>query len=176
VELAYQQVDEATTKLKSLGKDYAFLEPNSISVALQQRNPKDIADRSLDALKATYKRFNNDEIASTEIPTQNRVNRQDLKVLVQAFYVLNDLKLGAVVSDKDFEKESAELLMLFAELAKQPTSKINMDNVKMSYEKLSLGKDKQKEALEELKGILDSLREDFVLFASNATTGTTQQT
>ena len=174
VELAYQQVDQATTKLRSLGTNFTFLELNPISAALQQRNPKDIADRSLDALRAVYKHFNYDETAPTEIPTQNRPNRQDLKLLVQAFYVWNDLKLGALVSDKDYEKEAAELLKLLAELAKQPTSKINMDAVETSYEKLSLGKDRQKEGLEALKAILELRREDLLQLVSNARPETPQ--
>lgn len=173
VELAYQQAGEATTNLNSLGTDFTFLELNTISAALQQRNPKDIVDRSLDALKAVYKHFYYDETTPTESSTQNLVNRQDLKVLVQAFYILNDLKLGALVTDTDYEKEAAELPKLFAELAKQPTSKINMDAVKTSYEKL-LRKERQKEALEELRAILELRREDLLQLVSNASPETPQ--
>jgi hypothetical protein len=81
------------------------------------------------------------------------------------------LTLGAVVGDKDSEKEAAELLKLLEELAKQPSSRIDMSAVKASFEKLSLGREKQKESLEKIKDMLDLQHQDLMLLATS-----TQQT
>jgi hypothetical protein len=171
VELGHQQVDEAAVKLANLGPEFAFLDMKPISTAVQQRYPKEIAERTLEALKTLHRHFDGGDSAPPEGAEQPHFNRQDSRVIVQAFYVLNDLTLGAVVGDKDSEKEAAELRKLLEELAKQPGSKIDIDAVKASFEKLSLGRDKQKEGFEEINAMLELQRQDLMIVASS-----TQQT
>jgi len=168
VELGFKQVDEASAKLTSLGTDFAFLDVKPISVAVQQRYPKEVADRTLEALKTLHKHFNSDDSSPTEGADKPRPNKKDWKVLVQAFYVLNDLKIGAVVGDKDSEKETTELMNLLDELTKQPGSRIDMSAVKTSFEKLSLGKEKQKEGFEDIKVMLELQLQELMLVASSA--------
>ena len=168
VELGFKQVDEASAKLTSLGTDFAFLDVKPISVAVQQRYPKEVADRTLEALKTLHKHFNSDDSSPTEGVDKPRPNKKDWKVLVQAFYVLNDLKIGAVVGDKDSEKETTELMNLLDELTKQPGSRIDMSAVKTSLEKLSLGKEKQKEGFEDIKVMLELQLQELMLVASSA--------
>jgi len=168
VELGFKQVDEASAKLTSLGTDFAFLDVKPISVAVQQRYPKEVADRTLEALKTLHKHFNTDDSSPTEGADKPRPNKKDWKVLVQAFYVLNDLKIGAVVGDKDSEKETTELMNLLDELTKQPGSRIDMSAVKTSFEKLSLGKEKQKEGFEDIKVMLELQLQELMLVASSA--------
>lgn len=165
VELNYQQLEDATAKLACLGMDFAFLDMKPISAAVQQRYPKEIADRTLDALKTLHKRFNSEEIPPTEDAQQTKPNQNDSRKLVQAFYVLNDLSLGTVVGDKESEKEASELLKLLEELAKQPNSKINLSSVKTSFDKLSSGREKHKEGLEELQAALEEQHQDLALLA-----------
>ena len=171
VELGFQQVDEASAKLKSLGTDFAHLDVTPISVAVQQRYPKDVADRTFEALKMLHKQLNGDDSSTTEGADEPRPNKKDSRVLVLAFYVLNDMMIGAVVGDKDSEKETKELMILLNELTEQPGSRIDMSAVKTSFEKLSLGKEKQKEGFEEIKVMLELQLQELMLVASS-----TQQT
>jgi len=168
VELGFQQVDEASAKLTSLGTDFAFLDVTPISVAVQQRYPKEIADRTFEALKTLHKHFNSDDSSPTEGADKPRPNKKDSRVLVQAFYVLNDLTIGAVVGDKDFEKETTELMKLLDELAKQPNSRIDMNAVKTSFEKLSLGREKQKEGFKEINVMLELQLQGLMLVTTSA--------
>ena len=167
VESSLQQVGDAVEKLGSENGDLTFLDVKPLSTAVQQRYPKEVAERALEALKRLHERFNREEPASvTEGSERPHPIQRDAQLMLRAFYVWNDLTLGAVVGDKDFEKENAELLRLLEELAKQPGSQIDSRMVKAPFEKLPAGREKQKEGFEEIKVMLDLQLKDFTLLVS----------
>jgi hypothetical protein len=169
VEFSFQQVEESFGKLAGQSADFAFFDLKSISAAVQQRYPKEIAERIFEALKKLHERFNREETAPPEgSEEQLRPSQHDARQMLRAFYVWNDMTLGAVVGDKDRAEENAELLRLLEELAKQPSSKIDISTVKSSFEKLSEGREKQQEGFEELKVVLDLQLKDLMVLAPPA--------
>ncbi len=162
VELSSQRVDDAVAKLASENEKLAFLDVKPIAAAVQQRFPKEIADRAFDALKTLHERFNREDSSPAEGAEQPDPNQRDAKLILQAFYVWNDVMLGAVVGDKDTGKETAELLRIIEELAKKPSSQIDAGRVRNAFEKLSAEREKQKEGFEELKTMLELQLKDFM--------------
>ena len=168
VEFSFKQVDEAAEKFASENMEMDFLDVKPLSVAVQQRYPKEIADRALEALKTLYEHFRPEEASPVDSVKQLHPNPHDAKLMLRAFYVLNDMMLGAIVGDKDLEKESAELLKLLEEMAKQPGSQIDLGKVKSSFEKLSAGKEKQKEGFEEIRVMLELQLKDLSSLATRS--------
>jgi hypothetical protein len=168
VESSAQQVNEAVEKLASENENLAFLDVTPISSAVEQRYPKEITERALEALKRLHERFRREEPAPAEGPEQLHPSQHDANVILEAFYVWNDMTLGAIVGDKDFEKESAEMLRLLEELTKLLGSQIDIGMVKASFEKLSAGKEKQMEGFAEIKVMLDQQLKDLMSLASRA--------
>jgi hypothetical protein len=168
VELSSQRVDDAVAKLASENENLAFLDVKPIAAAIQQRFPKEIAYRTFDALKMLHERFNRVDSSHAEGAEQPHPKQHDARLTLQAFFVWNDMTLGAVVGDKDTEKESAEMLRIIEELVKQPSSQIDSDRVRAAFEKLSGEREKQKEGLEELKAMLELQLKDFMSLVERA--------
>jgi hypothetical protein len=163
VENDYLRLQETVGKLSSQNGAPVVLDVAPVSVALQQRYPKEIAERTLNVLKALYDGFNGGASSSVEGSEQPHPNQHDAKLQLQAFYVLGDMALGAVVGDEAVANEGVELLKLLEELAKLPSSKVDVNVAKSSVEKLSGGKKKQAEALGGVKSMLElQLKEQLV--------------
>jgi hypothetical protein len=163
VESDYLRLQETVGKLGSQNGAPAILDVAPISMALEQRYPKEIAERTLDVLKALFDVFNGGSSSAVEGSEQSHPNQHDAKLELQAFYVLGDIALGAVVGDEAIGKEGVELVKLLEELAKLPGSKVDVDVAKSCVEKLSAGKKKQAEALSEIKSMLElQLKEQLV--------------
>ena len=163
VESDYLRLQETARKLGSQNGAPVVLDVAPVSLALQQRYPKEIAERILDVLKALYDSFEVGPPSAVEGSEQPHPNQHDAKLELQAFYVLGDMALGAVVGDEAVGKEGVELLKLLEELAKLPSSKVDVNVAKSSVEKLSAGKKKQAEALGEIKSMLElQLKEQLI--------------
>jgi hypothetical protein len=168
LELSSQRVDDAVAKLASENENLSFLDVKPIAAAIQQRFPKEIAYRTFDALKMLHERFNRVDSSHAEGAEQPHPKQYDARLTLQAFFVWNDMTLGAVVGDKDTEKESAEMLRIIEELVKQPSSQIDSDRVRAAFEKLSGEREKQKEGFEELKAMLELQLKDFMSLVERA--------
>jgi hypothetical protein len=130
------------------------LDVKPLSLAVQEHRPKEAAEKTLDALKALYYGF----IAlasSAESSEQLHPNPTDAKLAIQAVYLLNDMMLGAVVGDKEMTMESTELLRVLNDLAQLPGSRIDVNSVKSSVDKLSVDREKQELLVQDIRLTLE---------------------
>jgi hypothetical protein len=153
VKNSYQQLEQAVGKLPNQPANLALLDANPLSLAMQTRNPRETSEKSFDLLKTLYHYFDDESPSAVEGPEQVHPNRHDAKLVLHAFYILNDIALGTIVGEKT-EEEATELLKTLDEFSKLPGSKLNVDAVKASLGKLSEGKKKQREIFDETNFIL----------------------
>jgi hypothetical protein len=130
------------------------LDVTHLSAAVQERHPKEIAEKTYDVLRAMYEHF--DEMPSTsENAEQSHPNNQDARLTIQASYILNDMLLGAIVGDDAAEKEQAELLKVLDDLARVPGSKIDVNAAKTSLDNACAEKEKQGLIIEDIRLMLE---------------------
>jgi hypothetical protein len=165
VENSYQQLEQAVGKLPSQLEDLASLDVNPLSLAIQARNPRETSEKCFDLLKTLYHYFDDESPSAVEGPEQVHPNRHEAKLVLHAFYILNDTALGAFVGEKT-EEEDTELLKTLDEFSKLPDSKLNFDAVKASLGKLSEGKRKQREVFDETKLILRQQLKELIASGS----------
>ena len=137
------------------------LDVGLLSSAIQERCPREIAEKTHDVLKTIYGHFDGMTL-SGENAEQSHLNHQDARLVIQASYVLNDMLLGAIVGDDAVEKEGAELLNVLNDLAKLPDSKIDVNAVKTSLDKICGEKEKQVLAFEEIRLMLGQQLKELI--------------
>ena len=160
VENSFKQSEENVKNLASQANSLC-LDITQLSVAVQERRPKEIAEKTYDVLKALYGHFDG-MTSSVENMEQFHPNHQDARLAIQAIYVLNDMLLGTVVGDDAVEKEGAELLKVLDELAKVPGSKIDVNAVKTSLDKICAEKEKQGLVIEEIRLMLEQQLKELI--------------
>jgi len=122
-----------------------------LSAAIGTRVPEQMAQEAYSVLKALQEHFN--AIASgNEQPEQAHPSTQDAKTVMQAYLVLNDIALGAVVGDEEIAKEGKELAKLLDSLSKETNVKIDSAAVKAAVNKLGMTKGNEK-AVEEARAL-----------------------
>ena len=160
VENSFKQSEENVKKLASQANSLC-LDMTQLSVAVQERRSKEIAEKTYDVLKALYGHF--DGMASLgEKAEQPHPNYREARLVIQASYVLNDMLLGAVIGDDAVEKEGAELLKVLDELSRLPSAKIDVNAVKTSLDKLCAEKEKQGLVIEEIRLMLEQQLKELI--------------
>jgi hypothetical protein len=153
VETSFKQSEENVKNLTSQATSLC-LDLTQLSAAVQERLPKEIAEKAYNILKTLHEHFAG--LASLgENTGQVHPDFQEAKLLIQASYVLNDMQLGTVVGDDSVEKEGSELLKVLDDLAKLPGSKIDSNAVKTSFDKMCGEKEKQSLVAEEIRLMLE---------------------
>ena len=129
----------------------ANLNFKKLSSALGTRVPEQVAQETYNVLKVLQEHFN--AIGSDNAqPEQEHPNLQDAKTVMQAYLVLNDIALGAVVGDEEIAKEGKELAKLLDTLSKETNVKIDSAAVKAAVNKLGMTKGNEK-AVEEARAL-----------------------
>ncbi len=129
------------------------LDVRPLSAAVQKRHPKEIAEKTHDALRVLYEHFSglSSPVASSE---QILPNRRASILAIQANYILNDMILGTIVADDDIGKEGTELLRVLDDLSKLPGSKTEANQVKAALDKLCVETENQNLILTEIHSML----------------------
>jgi hypothetical protein len=162
MEGSLMQFEKNVGKLSSQGANPVCLNVKPVSVAVQQHRPEEIAEKTYDILKELYEHF--DGLASSvEDSEQPHPNRRDAKLVIQAIYVLNDMVLSSVVGDDAVGKEGVELLKALEDLAKLPGSRVDVNAVKMSLDKLCTEKEKQRVVVEEIKLTIEQKLKELIV-------------
>lgn len=175
METNYKMVEENTAKLANQNINPINLDITQLQLAAQEHRPKEIAEETHDALKSLYNYF--DELSSNQALEEPHPNKHDIKLIIQAIYILNDMALGVIVGDESIEKEANEFIKVLDELAKLPGLRVDVTSVKSSLDKLFATKGKQTEGFDEIRlKIKQQLKELMTLQQStnNQSTSTTQ--
>jgi hypothetical protein len=160
VENSFKQSEENVKNLASQANSLC-LGITQLSAAVQERRPKEIAEKTYDVLKTLYGHF--DGMASSgEKAEQSPPDYREARLVIQASYVLNDMLLGAVVGDDAVEKEGAELLKVLDDLSKVPGLKIDVNAVKTSLDRMCAEKEKQGLVVEEIRLMLEQQLKELI--------------
>jgi hypothetical protein len=155
VEASCKRSEENIAKLTNQGEYSLSLDVKPLSAAMLGRHPREVAQKVFDVLKTLYEHF--DQLASSakEDAAQTHPNPSDARLVLRALYVLNDMRLGAIVGDEEVARENPELLKALDDLSKLPWSKIDVKAAKASLDKFFVGKESQSDAFEEIKSMLE---------------------
>ena len=165
VESIFKKSEENVKNLASQANSVC-LDVRPLSAAVQERHPKEIAEKTHDALRVLYEHFSglSSPVESSE---QIHLNRRAAILAIQASYILNDMRLGTIVEDDDVGKEGAELLRVLDDLSKLPGSKVEGNQIKAVLDRLCVDKDNQNLILAEIHSMLgQQLKELLVPEAS----------
>ena len=107
------------------GQTIALLNLNfeKVSVALKNQDSKETSKEVFSLLKEIYGYFN--ELNPDADLNRNSLNFETAKGMILAYYMLNDLLLGKVVGDKNYEKEREALESILQGLTSEGTIKID---------------------------------------------------
>ena len=151
VENIFKKSEENVKNLASQANSVC-LDVRQLSAAVEERRPKEIAEKTHDALRVLYEHFN--ASSSVENSEQIHPNRQAAILAIQASYILNDMLLGTIVGDDEVRKEGAELQRVLDDLSKLPGSKAEANQVKAALDRLCVEKENQNLILAEIHSML----------------------
>ncbi|HEX7481985.1 MAG TPA: hypothetical protein VF350_00770 [Candidatus Bathyarchaeia archaeon] len=122
----------------------AFLNLNfvNVSTAIKSQIVEETLKEAYRILKSIYEYF--DELKPEANQKDNNVNIANAKNLILAYYMLNDILFGKVVSEVDNEKESLALETVIINLANGSDVKINIKDLKSGIYRLGVEADRDR--------------------------------
>ena len=127
------------TDQKNNGLELDF---SKLTIAIEERTLEETSKESLNLLKLLYDYFLGKD-SEDETFKEIHPNVHDEKTTIQAYYLLNDIVLGSIISDEEIDEEQKELLMTLEDLAQSTKLKININAIKIVISKLSDEKGKE---------------------------------
>jgi hypothetical protein len=123
---------------------FVDLDFSKLSMAIKERVHEEVSKEIFSLLKLMYDYFVTEQSENQTLKGINQ-NDFDLKIAIQAYYILNDIVLGSVIGDEELVEEQEELLLTLEDLGKSANLKINIGAIKAIVCKLC--DDKGKETL-----------------------------
>ena len=127
----------ADQKMKTIELDFTKL-----SLAIKERLPEETAKETYNLLKLVHDYFGGLD-SENEFLKEIHPNYYDAKTTIQAYYLLNDIVLDAILEDEEIGKEHKELLITLEELSKGTGLKININAIKDVIAELTVEKGKE---------------------------------
>ena len=152
VENCFKKSEENVKNLASQTNSVC-LDVRELSTAVQERRPKEIAEKTHLVLKVLHEHFNAPSSSVEDvgqIPSKNRY----AVLALQVSYILNDMLLGTLVGDTEVGKESSELLRVVDDLSKLPGSKVSPSQAKAALDRFCVERENQNLILVELHSML----------------------
>jgi len=118
------------------------LDFSKLSGAIKERIPEEISKETYNLLRLLYDYFGGLD-SENESLGEIHPNYSDARMIIQAYFLLNDIVLGTIVEDEEIDKEHNELLMTLEDLSRGKGLKINIDAIKDVIAKLSVEKGKE---------------------------------
>ena len=115
------------------------LDFSKITDAIKNQVPGEASKETFNVLNSIYVYFDNLELE--EDFEDAHPNIKDAKAAILASYMLNDLFLGKIVSEKDNQKESQSLEIILQNLATDTNFKFNYQDLKANLDKMDLQAD-----------------------------------
>jgi hypothetical protein len=114
-----------------------------LSLAIKDHDPKETSEETYSVLKSLYEHFSGLTSKNGSLE-QIHPNYHDAKTIVLTYYTLNDIILGTTVGDEEIRKEINEFVMMLDDISKEADSKINVDAIKESINRLCVEKENEK--------------------------------
>jgi hypothetical protein len=118
------------------------LDFSKISSAIKSQIPKEASNEAFSILEAVYGYFNG--LNLDEDLKEDHPNFHDVKAVILAYFMLNDVFLGKVVGDKESSEEVSQLEGALQNLAGETNFKVDIDDLKGNIDKMGLDIDKEK--------------------------------
>jgi hypothetical protein len=147
----------ASQTIPSLNLDFL-----KITSAISNQDVQKTSKEAYSILKIIFEYFNGlnvDDDFKEGVP-----NFQTAKVIILAYYALNDLLLGKIVGDLENKKESHQLESFLENLGTNTSFKVNIEELRVSIEEVTSGIDLES-GIDKVRGIFkEQLRQLSTLF------------
>jgi hypothetical protein len=120
-----------------------------VSAAIKKQVPKEASKEAYSNLKLIYEYFNS--LKPDDDLKESRLNFENTKGVMRAYYKMNDVLLGKVVGELDNVKENSALESVLLKLGDESNVKVNVGELKACIEKLGIEGDGEL-AIEDARG------------------------
>ena len=127
--------------LKSQGIELVDLDFTHLSSAIKKRDPLITSKETYSILKV-LQHFFSGLSTSKDLFIENHPNFSDIKKIIVANYLLNDIILGLIIKDK-VEEEVESLMRVLDKLSKDTGLKINKNDFNEIFNKLAEEQEKE---------------------------------
>jgi hypothetical protein len=111
----------------------------NVSAAIKNKIVEETSKEAYGILKSIYEYF--DGLKPDVDQEVNNVNIPNVKNLILAYYMLNDILFGKIVSEVDNDKESLALETVILKLANEANVKVNIKDLKSGISRLGVEAD-----------------------------------
>jgi hypothetical protein len=118
-----QSINLTTQSLPTLALDFTQL-----SVAISKQDPREVANQARVVLKAILEYFNH--LRPMDTVPDAHPNLDQVAMLVNSYYLLNDLMLGKLVSQKENPREIHSLERSLQKLSKDTSFKMDFEDLR----------------------------------------------
>jgi hypothetical protein len=132
----WSQIDSAASKLAGnvsfSGQTLAFLnvDLSMIPLSVKSQVPKDVVNDIMNVLKVVYGYF--DALTPLDNLVENASNVDNAKRAILAYYIINDILLARVTSQKDDSEELLALETVVLDLVAKSNIKVRLDELNMA--------------------------------------------
>ena len=132
-----------------------------LSLAVRGHYRKETLDETYNILSHFYNQLVNASFIEKDEEIRNlHLNLPDLRDLITAYYILNDISLGLIVEDEDVQDEIDHFLELAQKIEVDKRLKISIEEIKEIADKI-LVKNEKEDAITHLKDLLlESVSQD----------------
>ena len=134
------------------------LDLTKVSNAITRQLPKETSKETYNLLKTIYVYF--DALKPNDTSKDATLNVQNVKTIILAYFILNDIMFGKVVDVKDDHKEILELEEVLLGLAKESTLKVNFATLRINLDKLDF-EEKNSSLVEDTRAIFKEQLNQF---------------
>ncbi len=118
-----QSINLTTQSLPTLTLDFTQL-----SIAISKQDPREVANQARVVLKAILEYFN--RLRPMDTVPDAHPNLDEVAMLVNSYYLLNDIMLGKLVSQKENPREIHSLERSIQKLSKDTTFKMDLEDLR----------------------------------------------
>ncbi len=148
---------------KSLNFNLVNLAPftldfTKVSNAINRQLPKETSKETYSLLKTIYVYF--DALKANDNSKDAMLNVQNVKTIILAYFLLNDIMFGKVVDVKDDQEEILELEEILSRLAKESALNVSFGTLKVNLDKLNFD-EKNSSLVEDTRAIFKEQLNQF---------------
>jgi len=155
-DIAEECIEGSTRVIRTLQRNVPALDLDltKLSLAVRGRHRKETIDESYNVLTHLYNQLVNTSLIEKDEEIEAlSLNLPDLKDLVTAYYILNDISLGLIVEDENIHEEIDSFLELAQKIGGDERLNLKTEEIRELTDKILL-ENKAEDAITNLKNLL----------------------
>ena len=155
-DIAEECIEGSTRVIRTLQRNVPALDLDltKLSLAVRGRHRKETIDESYNVLMHLYNQLVNTSLIEKDEEIEAlSLNLPDLKDLVTAYYILNDISLGLIVEDENIHEEIDSFLELAQKIGGDERLNLKTEEIRELTDKILL-ENKAEDAITNLKNLL----------------------